>query len=133
MEPVIIRNVKIGEGRPKICAPIVGRDEASILEEARAICGLPVDVAEWRADGYRHISHIEKTIDTARRLRETLKSTVPLLFTVRTARDGGRAGILPGGLLCPEPRTPGQRICGPGGRGAVGRRADGKGAYPHCP
>ncbi len=89
MEPVIIRNVKIGEGRPKICAPIVGRDEASILEEARAICGLPVDVAEWRADGYRHISHIEKTIDTARRLRETLKSTVPLLFTVRTARDGG--------------------------------------------
>lgn len=30
MNPVIVRNVRIGEGMPKICVPVVGRTRAEI-------------------------------------------------------------------------------------------------------
>ena len=34
MNPVIVRNVRIGEGMPKICVPVVGRTRAEIREAA---------------------------------------------------------------------------------------------------
>ena len=37
MNPVIVRNVKIGEGIPKICVPIVGRTKDEIINEAKEI------------------------------------------------------------------------------------------------
>lgn len=88
MKPVIVRNVTIGQGRPKICVPIVARDEASILEEARNILQLPMDLVEWRADWYEHISGMEKTMDMAGKLRQVL-GDIPILFTIRTRTEGG--------------------------------------------
>ena len=35
MNPVIVRNVRIGEGMPKICVPVVGRTRAEIRESRR--------------------------------------------------------------------------------------------------
>ena len=44
MNPVVIRNVKIGEGMPKICVPIVGETQDEILQEAREIIGSAADL-----------------------------------------------------------------------------------------
>ena len=33
MNSVVVRNVKIGEGIPKICVPIVGRAKEEVIEE----------------------------------------------------------------------------------------------------
>ena len=49
MNTVKVRNITIGEGRPKICVPIVGKTREEILKEASTFSALPVDVAEWRA------------------------------------------------------------------------------------
>ena len=35
MNPVVVRNVKIGEGIPKICVPIVGITREEILESGK--------------------------------------------------------------------------------------------------
>jgi 3-dehydroquinate dehydratase-1 len=35
MNPVVVRNVAIGEGIPKICVPIVGKTREEILDAAR--------------------------------------------------------------------------------------------------
>ena len=48
MNTVQVKNTVIGEGRPKICVPIVGKTKTDILEEAKKITTLPVDVVEWR-------------------------------------------------------------------------------------
>ena len=48
MNTVKVRNITIGEGRPKICVPIVGKTREEILKEASTFSALPVDVAEWR-------------------------------------------------------------------------------------
>ena len=55
MIPVNVRSVKIGEGIPKICVPIVGVTVDDIINEANAIVSLPADVVEWRADWYEDV------------------------------------------------------------------------------
>ena len=37
MKPVIVRNIRIGEGIPKICVPIVGRNREEILQKGKFI------------------------------------------------------------------------------------------------
>lgn len=90
MNPVIVRNISIGEGRPKICVPIVSGDADSILQEAASFRELPLDLVEWRADHFKEIHDHAAVCVAGKKLRETLGST-PLLFTFRTSAEGGAA------------------------------------------
>lgn len=92
MKPVMLRNVALGEGKPKICVPIVGTTSDAIAEEAKAFHSIPADIAEWRADWYDDVFDTGKVIQTAKRLRETLGDT-PILFTFRTSKEGGEKEI----------------------------------------
>ena len=95
MNPVTVRNVKIGEGMPKICVPVVGGTKADIISEAGKLLGIPADLAEWRVDWYEDVSDLEKVKDVQSSLRSILKD-MPLLLTLRTAREGGKMPIAPG-------------------------------------
>lgn len=92
MNPVVVRNVKIGEGMPKICVPIVGKTEDEILKQARAIAESSADLVEWRVDWYESAFDIEKVKLTLEELRKVLKD-LPLLFTFRTKAEGGEKEI----------------------------------------
>lgn len=94
MEPVIVRNIKIGEGIPKICVPIVGVTEEEIINEAKTLESVPADVVEWRADWFEYVFDVEKVKGVLAKLRELLQDT-PLLFTFRTFREGGEKAIEP--------------------------------------
>ena len=89
MNTVQVKNTVIGEGRPKICVPIVGRTKTDILEEAKKITTLPVDVVEWRVDD---VFATEKVLETAKELQEVLKD-IPVLLTFRTSKEGGEKDI----------------------------------------
>ena len=43
MKAVEVRNIKIGEGIPKICVPIVGVTKEDIINEAKTFDNIPVD------------------------------------------------------------------------------------------
>ena len=45
---VEVRGVKIGEGVPKICVPIVGKTKEEILAAAKSFADVKMDVVEWR-------------------------------------------------------------------------------------
>lgn len=94
MNPVVVRNVKIGEGIPKICVPIVGVTKEDIINEAKTFEDIPVDVAEWRADWFEQVFETEKVKEVLAELRAALKET-PLLFTFRTSKEGGEKAIEP--------------------------------------
>lgn len=94
MNPVVVRNVKIGEGSPKICVPIVGVTKEEIIQEAESFEDIPVDVVEWRVDWFEHVFDIEKVKEVLKELRAALKET-PLLFTFRTSKEGGEKAIEP--------------------------------------
>ena len=55
-----IRNLEIGQGRPKICALIIGDTEEEILDLARKSNDVACDMAEFRADHYEHVQDPEK-------------------------------------------------------------------------
>lgn len=92
MNTVKVRNVVLGEGRPKICVPITGVTKEEIIEEAKTFENIPADVAEWRADWFEHVFEIGKVVDVLKDLREALKE-IPILFTFRTSKEGGQKAI----------------------------------------
>ncbi len=94
MNPVVVRNIKIGEGIPKICVPIVGITKEDIISEAKSFESIPVDVAEWRVDWFEHVFDTEKVLDVLKDLHDALKET-PILFTFRTSKEGGEKSIEP--------------------------------------
>ena len=92
MKTVQIRNITLGEGRPKICVPIVGQTKEDILREAGTFARIPVDVVEWRVDWFEDVFDTDKVLDVAKDLQTVLKDT-PILFTFRTAKEGGEKAI----------------------------------------
>ncbi len=92
MNPVVIRDVKIGEGIPKICVPIVGKTVEEILCEAEKLRNLPKDLVEWRGDFFQEIFEFGKVNTVLAGLRSILGET-PILFTFRTAIEGGEQEI----------------------------------------
>ena len=92
MNAVEVRNIKIGEGIPKICVPIVGVTREDIINEAKTFESIPVDVVEWRVDWYEDIFNFDEVEVTLKALREALGET-PILFTFRTSKEGGEKSI----------------------------------------
>lgn len=92
MNIVKVRNVVFGEGRPKICVPIVGVTQEEILKQAKAIKSTNVDVVEWRVDWYEGVFEIDKVKEVLVNLRRELNE-IPLLFTFRTSKEGGEKAI----------------------------------------
>lgn len=88
MSIVEIAGLKFGEGRPKICVPLVGGGMPALINEAKQVRALPADLYEWRADCF--FGNYFEAI-------ATLKSELdrPILCTIRTAREGGNAEISP--------------------------------------
>lgn len=89
---VRVRDLAIGEGIPKICVPIVGKTRKEILCEAQEVLKTPSDMVEWRADCYEKLDSFEKVRDVLGQLRIVL-GQLPLLFTLRTAKEGGQKEI----------------------------------------
>lgn len=88
-----VGRITLGSGIPKIIVPIVGRSEDDILRAAQEIAAHPhVDLAEWRADHYENALDAEKTCQLLTKLQSTLQDK-PLLYTFRTAREGGQVAI----------------------------------------
>ena len=98
MNTVTVKNVTIGDGIPKICVPIVAGTKKEILADARDLVGSRADIVEWRADWFESVMDIEKVKDVLEQLSSVLNE-IPLLFTLRTAREGGEIDLSPEAYL----------------------------------
>ncbi len=94
MNPLVVRNIKIGEGIPKICVPIVGVTKEDILNEAKTFETVPSDILEWRVDWFEYAFDTEQVKEVLKQLRAALKDK-PLLFTLRTFKEGGQKAVEP--------------------------------------
>ena len=92
MNSVLVRNIRIGEGRPKICVPVLGKTEKEILEMTRQVKEMSIDLIEWRADWYEDVFDCEKIETVLLQMRAILGDT-PILFTFRTAKEGGNKEV----------------------------------------
>ena len=92
MEPVVVRGLSIGTGRPKIIVPVLGETLEQLLAEAEQVKSVPADLAEWRLDWYGDVEDTAKLLAAAKALRETL-GELPILATFRTAKEGGHRPV----------------------------------------
>lgn len=91
---VEVRGVRIGEGIPKICVPIVGTTRDEILAAAESFESVKKNVVEWRADWFEGVFDFAQVEAVMKELRRVLGNT-PILFTFRTANEGGEKAIEP--------------------------------------
>ena len=88
-----IRNLTIGQGSPKIIVPIVGMTKEEIIDSAKDIKTAAPDIIEWRADWFKDVFDFDRVADVLRELRASYGDT-PILFTFRTAKEGGEKAWL---------------------------------------
>ena len=74
MKTVMLRNVEVGCGKPKVIVPIVAATAQGILEKAREFRAHALDVVEWRVDFYEDVFQLPKVLSTLKGLRESRKS-----------------------------------------------------------
>lgn len=85
---VEVRGLKIGDGIPKICVPVVGTTAQEITEAAHTVKKAEPDVVEWRADWFDGVEDETQLRAVLKKLRNIF-GEIPLLFTFRTAEEGG--------------------------------------------
>ncbi|MCC0731084.1 type I 3-dehydroquinate dehydratase [Clostridioides sp. ZZV14-6048] len=86
---VQVKNIRIGEGIPKICVPIVGKTKEEIIEEVNDLKGICLDVVEWRVDFFKNVENIQQVKEVLNELRKYMPD-IPLLFTFRSIKEGGK-------------------------------------------
>ncbi|MCI5760320.1 MAG: type I 3-dehydroquinate dehydratase [Eubacterium sp.] len=94
-KPLNLKNgVILGEGLPKICVPLTGTGKDELEAQAREAAVASPDLVEWRADYFEDLGDVEKVAEVLMSLREILGET-PILFTIRTKREGGMGQLTP--------------------------------------
>lgn len=92
MNTVKIRKLILGDKTPKICVPIVSTEDEDILKDAADITDTSCDIIELRADLYGKVHDENALIFLLKKLRMNV-GEFPLLFTVRTSREGGNIEV----------------------------------------
>ena len=89
-----IKGVIIGEGKPKVCVPIVESHDEAILNKLKEFNELEVDMIELRIDFYENI-HQEEALRNLFLNIAALQIQKPVILTIRTAAEGGKVEIDP--------------------------------------
>ena len=89
---VKVRDIIIGEGIPKICVPIMGKNDEELFQMLKGIKEVDVQIVEWRVDSYEEIHNREAIYSTMNKLRTTVEN-IPILATFRTKKEGGYKNI----------------------------------------
>jgi len=82
-----VKNLVIGDGVPKICVPINGRNRGEIMEQLALALDSPCDLLEWRADFYLGFADRPDWRPMLDEIRNVTQK--PLIFTLRSESEGG--------------------------------------------
>lgn len=88
METCMIKDICIGEGKPKVCLPIVGQSESEIYQQIESFQNLNFDLIELRIDFYKDVRNFQKVIDVLMKVRKLTDK--PILLTYRSLKEGGQ-------------------------------------------
>lgn len=92
MSTVTLRKLHIGRGIPAVIVPIAEQSREGILAMGKRLSQSEADAVEWRADFYDGIGDTDGVMSLLYELRRLL-GDMPLIFTCRTVKEGGRADM----------------------------------------
>ncbi len=88
MKPVIIKNIEIGKGLPKIAVPLVAANTQELEQALRVLKETAFDIIEFRADFFQEALDADFIAEQLGIVRQAFPDK-PLLFTFRRAKEGG--------------------------------------------
>lgn len=88
------RNINLDNQNTKICIPVMGSTMEEIIMQAEKVKTLEPDIVEWRADYYimKDCDDALELVTVLEKIHEVL-ADIPLIFTYRTADEGGEQHI----------------------------------------
>ncbi len=89
MATLQVGNVCIGEGRPKTIVSLMDTTTQGLADTCERALVAGADLLEWRADFWPAIHDAQAVAETCAFLGERLAGRAPLVFTCRTAGQGG--------------------------------------------
>ncbi len=92
-QTVQVRNLILGEGRPKIAVPITAKNRQELESRLEQVKHSAADLVEYRADHDDLVMLGGGALMEALRLIRREIGDLPLLFTIRTMPEGGEAAI----------------------------------------
>ena len=87
---VTVRNLTIGEGKPKICVLVMGKNKEEVLKEAKKAVGSVADLIEWRADRFTEREFDEDFHNEILSEMREIVGDMPIIYTFRTLLEGGK-------------------------------------------
>ena len=87
---VTVRNLTIGEGKPKICVLVMGKNKADVLEAAKKAVESKADLIEWRADSLTEGEFDEDFHNEILAKMREIIGEMPIIYTFRTLIEGGK-------------------------------------------
>lgn len=72
---------------PAICTPLTGRTQEEVLDQLDVVCKEEPDIIEWRADFLQRLNDVDEVLHIVNEIKN--KTTIPLMFTIRAAHEGG--------------------------------------------
>ncbi|MDD8049376.1 MAG: type I 3-dehydroquinate dehydratase [Thomasclavelia sp.] len=92
MEICEVKNVRIGEGLPKVCVPITSATHYDIIDRFNKLNNKDIDLIEFRIDYFEELNN-QNSIDNLFKTIKSLNIVKPIIFTCRTLKEGGKADI----------------------------------------
>ena len=89
---VTVKNITFQEGETLICVPLIGKTLDEILGNAHGLVDAGADIIEWRVDHFAQVREMAQVMAALAEIRGALKA-LPLLFTFRSAKEGGEQAI----------------------------------------
>ena len=80
-----VRQLTIGEGKPKICVPVVETTTEKIIQQIQQL--QDCDLIELRIDFYENIHDFKQVHELLLQVRQ--QTNLPLLLTYRSLKEGG--------------------------------------------
>ena len=80
-----VRQLAIGEGKPKICVPVVETTTEKIIQQIQELQNC--DFIELRIDFYENIHDLKQVHELLLQVRQ--QTNLPLLLTYRSLKEGG--------------------------------------------
>lgn len=83
-----IKGIRIGDGRPVICVPVVAAEKEAVIEQIKKLTEQKVQMIEWRVDCFAEADNVDTVREVLLAVRGYVEHTV-FLFTFRTKQQGG--------------------------------------------
>ena len=83
-----IKGIRIGDGKPVICVPVVAPERETIIETIKSLTEQKVQMIEWRVDCFREADDVVAVRAVLDTVKPFLTETI-FLFTFRTKQQGG--------------------------------------------